>query len=246
MNDWGRDPTANQETGEAAPLGEEEVRAWLLARPDFFGRHPDLLPQALPSGGKVVDLETGRLEYLRRQNQAIQQQLDEIVERVRGNEAIYHAFHAIQVEMALSETWEELTLKTTTTLEMAFELPRVTIALSSGEEGVWPAGREWPESLRGRFFIIPRRELWGVFGDPPKPVVRVGREGINRALFFGEATYRVRSELLLPLIFRGEMLGSLNLGGELPSRFMPGHSNDLVENLAECLALFLRKRLPEG
>lgn len=231
-------------------MTEAEVVDWLAGHPEFFLRHPEMLAANLldaeaPQVNNIISLPEAELTQLRRKNQELREQLAGMLERIRRNEEIYQAFHRVQVAMIRAGDAEELIRVATGELEQAFAIRQVTVVLS--DRFAWPAPGEgaWrvcgvPEGIRNRCWCLDHVILTEELGTTGRCVVRVGLEGTRRESFFGEASPDIRSEALVPLFQDGALIGSLNLGGRIPSRFLPGNATDLVENLAEVLAVCLR------
>nr|CAX83934.1 conserved uncharacterized protein [uncultured bacterium] len=229
-------------------LDPEHVYHWLREHPTFFQDHPDLLPSAITASGRVFSIEAGKLDQLRRQNEQTREQLEEMMQRIRHNEEIYHAFHRVQMALLNAGELAELVRAATAGLEETFAISRVTIALCDGPEGLGLTRERRPFVLEDRLFLLDAASIAQALGSPPQPVIRVGQEGANRHLFFGSRGGEIRSEALIPLVMRsGEevrLLGSLNLGGTVPNRFLPHYSTDLVQDLADVITLCLRKMIP--
>ncbi|MBF0295837.1 MAG: DUF484 family protein [Magnetococcales bacterium] len=232
-------------------LTPEQVRHWLAANPRFFDLYPELLPAAISASGKVLSLEAGQLNALRRRNDQLSQDLDAMLERIRRNEGIYTAFHDIQVQlMTASAPWEML-MAATWKPERLFDIHRATVTISSRATELLALFATPPnqEEARERLFPIEHKLLVETFRDSPRPVIRVGLEGKNRDLFFGTIAHEIRSEALVPLYSRPDagansLIGSLNLGGQTPNRFLPSDSTDLLRDLADILGLCLARLSP--
>ncbi|MBF0142898.1 MAG: DUF484 family protein [Magnetococcales bacterium] len=238
---------------------EADVLTWLQANPDFLRRHLKELSPLLPPGGKVLSLEVGQLERFRAENEELRNQLDGMLHRIRRNESIYQAFHLIQGSFLRAMDMESLLLTAFHNLERVFDICRVALTLSEHAVtslGLFPENTP-PPGLADRLFVLPDERLRAVMGTEGRSIIRVGREGAaERHLFFGEAGGLIRSEALIPLLEPlasshetgntttvGRLLGSLNLGGATPSRFLPSDATDLVQNLADMLCLNLIHRV---
>ncbi|MBF0460535.1 MAG: DUF484 family protein [Magnetococcales bacterium] len=236
------------------PLEEAHVLAWLQQHPDFFAKHPERLSAATPDPGKVLSLEAGQLQHLRRQNDQLREKLDAILDRLVRNEEIYRAFHAIQTRMIMATApWSIIALATQEP-EHLFHIQRVTVSLSTQEPALVGLFRNPPpESLEERLFILEHPLLVQTLGEGCAPIIRVGREGKHRPLYFGQQAHTVRSEVLVPLYApedeanpRRRLIGSLNLGGETPNRFLPSDATDLLQDLANVFSLCLVRMVHIG
>ncbi|MBF0308468.1 MAG: DUF484 family protein [Magnetococcales bacterium] len=232
-------------------IQEADVRVWLEANPDFLSRHPDLLAARGEASAKVHQLGDARLASMEKELSGCRKHLDHLLEQIRRNEEIYNNFHHLEMRMITAPDLGELVNTVCHDMERIFAIHRVTLALSNGMDSPGALlGSQVPEALAQRLFLLDQETVKQAFGESPKVLIRVGQEGANRERFFGAVAGDIRSEALVPLfagppVFSGplRMIGSLNLGGSVPSRFLPGYSTDLLENLAEILALCLHNVL---
>ncbi|MBF0153381.1 MAG: DUF484 family protein [Magnetococcales bacterium] len=234
---------------ELSAITEEQVYQWLRAHPEFFRDHSDLLPSAITASGRVLSLENGKLDHLQRQNDLIREQLDGMLERIRRNEEIYHTFHTVQMGVIGARDLVTLVKAATAALERAFDISRVTLAFSDRQDGFGVAWESRPEELDDRVFIVSQAILDPLMGTADAAVIRIGNEGSShRQHFFGTHAPAIRSEALVPLCLQidgsRQLMGSLNMGGTVPSRFIPSYSTDLVQDLSDVIALCLQKIVP--
>lgn len=233
---------------ETSTLTEKQILAWLRANPDFFANYPELLPAAIRASGKIFSLEAGQLNTLRRQNDQLREKLDIILERIRRNENIYRDFHAIQIRMIMTtEPWPIIAVATQE-VETLFDIQRVTVSISADEKALVQLFQHHPppDTMQGRLFVLDHATLTKTLGQTGLPTIRIGREGTNRHLYFGHTTHIIRSEALVPLYAPDQadsqtrrLIGSLNLGGKMPSRFLPSDATDLLQDLAHIFSLCL-------
>ncbi|MEO5362754.1 MAG: DUF484 family protein [Magnetococcus sp. DMHC-8] len=231
------------------PPTEAQVLAWLQQHPDFLAGHPELLPgPALSLSGNVLSLEAGQLQHLRRQNDQLRDKLDAILNRLLRNEEIYRAFHALQTRLIMATApWSVIAIATQEP-ENLFNIQRVTVSLNAREQALVALFQPDPPPafLAERLFILEHEQLTQTLGEGRAPVIRVGREGQNKRLYFGQMAEAIRSEALVPLyapVDEGgqeqRLIGSLNLGGEAPNRFLPSDATDLLQDLANVFSLCL-------
>ncbi|MEO5378572.1 MAG: DUF484 family protein [Magnetococcus sp. DMHC-6] len=234
---------------------EEQVRNWLLVHPDFFSRHADLLPSAITASGRILSLEAGQLDRLRGQNEQLQLQLEQMLERIRRNEEIYHTFHSLQIRMITAPNPLELIRTISEEIENNFDIHRVTVTFSDRSDGFIKLFQNLgpQNNCDNRLFTIPHATLLETFGTDGNTVIRVGHENKNRTQFFGLEHPVIRSEALIPLLVNSQsggeqshLMGSLNLGGRTPSRFLPSDSTDLLYDLATVLATILAHYLKKN
>ncbi|MBF0382958.1 MAG: DUF484 family protein [Magnetococcales bacterium] len=228
-------------------LKEDIVYNWLKANPEFFNSHPDILPAAITASGKVLSLEAGQLKNLQKQNQQLSDRLEDILSRLHRNDEIHKTYHEVQIKLLTANTPKELITAATTVTENLLSIGRTTVAINSSEKDVVAlyqnSDDDFPED---RLFFIKSQELISTLKTPAKPVIRVGLEGNNRELFFGDHSDNIRSEALVPLFSHpnhqeGRLVGSLNIGDPSPSRFLPSDSTELLQDLADVLGLCLSR-----
>lgn len=233
-------------------LDEAQVLAWLQKHPAFFASHPELLPAAIQASGKILSLEAGQLNKLRRQNDQLREKLDGILARIRRNEEIYRAFHAIQMQLIAAAPWPMVAIATRES-EILFSIQRVTVSLSDRESALVRLFQQDPPptDLENRVFVLPHDTLLQTLGEGHAPIIRIGLEGRSRHLYFGPTAPTIRSEALVPLHNptgntdqTPRLIGSLNLGGAAPNRFLPSDSTDLLQDLADILGLCLARLAP--
>ncbi|MBF0587795.1 MAG: DUF484 family protein [Magnetococcales bacterium] len=232
-------------------LTEERVRAWLMAHDDFFSRHSDLLPEAIQASGRVLSLEAGQLNRLRDQSNQIQGQLDGMIHRIQHNESIYQAFHSVQMDFMRVRDYAGRLKAAAKGLEQTFEISRVTVALAEEAREMLPGplASGVPDALQDRLFLLCDRQFSELFGRDGRVVIRMGLERDRDGRFFGAHENMIRSEALVPLRLVDDdggirIVGSLNMGGASPSRFLPSFATDLVQNLADILTLNLQQAVP--
>ncbi|MBF0371280.1 MAG: DUF484 family protein [Magnetococcales bacterium] len=237
-------------------LTEEQIRNWLQEHPDFFSHNPEILPAAISASGKVLSLEAGQLNQLRKKNEQLQERIDGMLERIRRNEEIYQSFHTISVRLITAPDPLALMNAAVANLEEMFHIHRVSVTLSDRSDGfanLFGNPREQAD-LKERLFIRKHADLARVFGNSSKASIRIGMEVGDRDLFFGPTQEGIRSEALVPLLADSpeenipegctnepKLMGSLNLGGTTPTRFLPSDSTDLLSDLATVFSHCLKK-----
>ncbi|MBF0613151.1 MAG: DUF484 family protein [Magnetococcales bacterium] len=223
-------------------MTKDQVRRWLEKNPNFFVQHPEVLLQG-SERGQVIPMDLGELAYLRKERKYLQNQIQAMMDRARHNEEIHRAFHTTMIHMVAANDLDSLLQGIIRDLEVAFQLKRVTVSLVVARIGKRATALNHPSLT-----LVEEKTFKATFGSKNKPVIRIGQEGFNRQDFFGDHCEQIRSEILLPMGRSGltgftQPVGSLNLGAEKPTRFLPSHSTDLLQDLADILALCLQKIL---
>lgn len=222
-------------------MSDEEVAAWLRDNPAFFENHPELIPQHRPDN--ILPLDRGRLDQLSREKSSLKSHLQNLLAHARRNEEIYREFFTIQAKAIKAKNLAGVLKAVAEPLEANFGVDLVTVTLADNppDSKLRPPTKELPKKLRRRLSRVDYSVLAALFGPHPQVKIRIGQEGVNRALFFGENHTAIRSEALVPLLLDGRLTGSLNLGAANPARFLPSYSSDLLVDLAEVLTLCLKK-----
>ncbi|MGB0212115.1 DUF484 family protein, partial [Algiphilus sp.] len=76
-------------SGDKPPeLDENAVRAWLIAHPEFFDRHPDVLEEAdlQHESGHATSLIERQVEWLRAKNARLEARLSQLTDTAQDNE----------------------------------------------------------------------------------------------------------------------------------------------------------------
>ncbi|MEG3638835.1 DUF484 family protein [Magnetococcus sp. PR-3] len=244
------------------PLTEKQVRDYLLANPSFFNSNEDLLPAAINASGRVLSLEASQLNKLHQENSRIQEHMDQIMERIRQNDAIYHAFHTIQKTLLVEMGRDVASLinRFCDALEDTFKIYRVALTISDTAPAMLPLRHAMQSdpalagALSGRVNLLDHAQLQSILGNSSHSVIRVGREGGDRTPFFGLQAEQIKSDALIPIFTppldllteegpKPEPIASLNLGGETPNRFLPGYSTDLLQDMTDIFVLILERTL---
>jgi len=92
-------------------VAEEDVVALLMACPDFFDRHPQVLAQlTLPHdpGGGAVSLIERQVQILRDRNTRIERKLRELIKLARANDALVKKVHKLGLRMIRAKSHVEV------------------------------------------------------------------------------------------------------------------------------------------
>ncbi|MBF0621878.1 MAG: DUF484 family protein [Magnetococcales bacterium] len=229
-------------------ITSQHVHAWLNDHPEDL---QTLVNTHSSQKNTVISMADGELGLLRRQNYELQERLQEVISRLRRNEEIYQHFRKVRNRMILARNTASLILALAEGLQRDFKLEGVSISLDQHLKKL-PVIKKAHKNPRCKnlLFFIAGRELKRTLPKDGRPVVRIGLEGTNRALFFGELASGIRSEVLTPLASEAFLPslkdmgwptppGSLNLGGAMPTRFLPGYATDLLRDLADIFLLCL-------
>jgi diguanylate cyclase (GGDEF)-like protein len=174
-------------------------------------------------------LEEIRLWYERR--------IEEAEGVSRANEQAFRNVKAVRHKIIGARSLSEL-VETLVTELRRLRVHHVTLSLSEDQAG---PDRELLDGLapelEGSVLVLSRSALEEVFDRQGGIVSRIGeRELVDRLGLFGQD---IRSCAIIPLEYRGALIGSLNLGSRSTARFAADRSTDLLDDLAVTAALCL-------
>lgn len=81
----------SEHSAAGTALTEEAIGDYLLAHPDFFGRHPDVLGALTlphPHGGRAISLQERQLEVMRERHRTLERRLADVIRLGQENDAI--------------------------------------------------------------------------------------------------------------------------------------------------------------
>jgi uncharacterized protein len=218
-------PPDRPEPEELRPLADEEagsdaaVAAFLLANPDFFERHRDLVASLrIPhSTGPAISLVEHQVTILRGQLEDERRRLAHIISRARDYEALSARLHGLT--LGLIDATDQQRVEEVLDEAMCRDLNAQCVAL--------------------KLFRLPAP------GDPADPLLETFHEFLDRRhclcgpldaeksrLLFGDFGASVRSAALIP-IRAGERSGVLAIGSGDETRFGPGMATDILDRMGE-------------
>jgi diguanylate cyclase (GGDEF)-like protein len=178
---------------------------------------------------------------LRAENAALRCRLDELIAEARRNEEKLARCDRFERRLIGSRSLHETLHLILDDYRSDFDLDAVTLALviDSGElapmfdagDGIGPASRSLLRFDAGMALTA----LCRGGTDPVLGAYEAARHG----LLFAAAEGPIASVALLPLVARGQLIGSLNLGSRDAARFAPGRGTELLARLAALVAACL-------
>jgi len=117
---------------------EEAVSRFLQENPDYFSRNPRLLAQMEiphPDTGDAVSLIERQVLALRKDNQALERQLRQLVDNATENDALAGQLHQFTVELMLATSIGEIVSLVTDSLQSRFKLDKVVLKLLDSQAG---------------------------------------------------------------------------------------------------------------
>lgn len=229
--------TAKRAAKKTAPstTDGDQVAAYLLAHPEFFDEHPELLAELRvphPSGAAVSLIER-QVEHLRLELQQAQRKLVHLVSLAKDNDSVAARMHRLTLSLVLSRDFEQLQAALKTHLRDEFGADAVRFLLFSADPPTPLPSAEGAEAG-----LDPQvRDFLG-FLEAGRPLCGPLHAEQLQTLFPEEAE-RVRSAALIP-VEAGPVLGILAIGSEDQERFRPAMATDFLRQLGEIIGHKLR------
>lgn len=231
------------ESGAPARLDlvdETELAGYLLAHPDFFARHGEVLVGVRvpdPTAGRAISLHERQLSVMRERHRKLEFRLAELVRAGQENDSIADRLAAFTRDLLLIRAPVTLPAKIETTLADSFRIPHVAV-------------RTWDvaEAFGGESFVItPDGALRSQADAMQKPYCGLRNDAAPVA-WFDDQTADIRSVALLPLrrSAGSRSFGMILLGSSDPDRFQSGMGTSFLERLAEVASAALSRLLPDG
>jgi len=223
----------------AAPvLDEQQVVAFLKARPEFLVRHPELLEQleVAHAAGSAVSLIERQVDLLRGKNLKLEDRLSRLLENAADNEKRAASVHKLARTLIRAPSLAAVLAGLRSCMKDDFGIDEVFVGVNANVykrhdiEGFVPLE---PESALVRAFenFIRTRliECGPIEADKAK-------------LLFPKAEQPVLSAAIVPLE-KEKNLGLLALGARESERFQPRQGKLFLEMTADLVAAALRARL---
>lgn len=223
----------------AAPvLDEQQVVAFLKARPEFLVRHPELLEQleVAHAAGSAVSLIERQVDLLRGKNLKLEDRLIRLLENAADNEKRAASVHKLARTLIRAPSLAAVLAGLRSCMKDDFGIDEVFVGVNANVykrhdiEGFVPLE---PESALVRAFenFIRTR------------LIECGPIEADKArLLFPKAEQPVLSAAIVPLE-KEKNLGLLALGARESERFQPRQGKLFLEMTADLVAAALRARL---
>jgi len=223
----------------AAPvLDEQQVVAFLKARPEFLVRHPELLEQleVAHAAGSAVSLIERQVDLLRGKNLKLEDRLGRLLENAADNEKRAASVHKLARTLIRAPSLAAVLAGLRSCMKEDFGIDEVFVGVNANVykrhdiEGFVPLE---PESAIVRAFenFIRTR------------LIECGPIEADKArLLFPKAELPVLSAAIVPLE-KEKNLGLLALGAREAERFQPRQGKLFLEMTADLVAAALRARL---
>ena len=216
---------------------EQVVAKFLRQNPEFLEREPALLKdmQLSHSSGPAVSLIEKQVQYLRGENQSLQQRLNQLIQVASDNEKLMSRLHQLTLELMVMQNLPAFFDLLTEALMNEFKADIINITLFDIEV---EAGPKTPIHMARR--DDPEMEAFKT--QLEKGSSTCGRLNRNkRDYLFGSRAQWVQSTALVPI---GDQ-GMLTIGSSDPARFYPGMGTLFLDLLAEVVVSRLALEEPE-
>ena len=216
---------------------EDIVAKYLRQNPDFLEREPALLRylELSHASGPAVSLIEKQVQYLRRQNESLEQQLNQLIQVASDNEKLMSRLHQLTLELMSMGDLPSFFDHLSEALLSEFKADILNITLFDLKI---EAGPKTP------MFHIERDdpEMEQFQDHLEKGVSVCGRLNRNkRDYLFGSRAQWVQSTALVPM---GKD-GMLAIGSSDPARFYPGMGTIFLDLLAQVVSSRLALEVPE-
>jgi uncharacterized protein YigA (DUF484 family) len=213
------------------------VAKYLRQNPDFLEREPALLKhlELNHASGSAVSLIEKQVQYLREQNENLEQQLNRLMQVASDNEKLMNRLHQLTLELMTMSDLPSFFDRLSEALQSEFEADILNITLfdlkieAGPKTPLFHTRREDPEMQQFQDHI-------------EKGISVCGRLNRNkRDYLFGSRAQWVQSTAFIPL---GDA-GILSIGSSDPARFYPGMGTFFLDLLAEVVIARLALEEPE-
>ncbi len=177
---------------------------------------------------------------LRAENDALRNELEQVLANASENEKIWRHFAAVERLLFRMRELDKLAEDLMREVRVRFRTGLLVLFVSHPEiqERLFQGDMERSNSLGDNTWISPMEgdQVRSLFGPGLKPVLfSAGQKGFPSAL--SDAVEEVRSGVLIPLTIGEIIFGALMLGSNDPNRYQPGDGTDLLAQLGTNIAL---------
>jgi uncharacterized protein YigA (DUF484 family) len=216
-------------TSESLP--EENIVDYLQRNPDFFERHTGVLTRLrLPhtrGPGSTVSLIERQVRVLREKNEALEQQLQELIDISHSNSTLAENIHKLTCRLLRADTATAVITGLESSLTQEFRASHWLLLLTQPVTGAWAQLQHTHLRLAER--SAPELKMLDNFFESGTPRCGQIRDKLREYLFGAEAP--VQSAALVNL--GSKTSGLLAVGSAEPTYFHPGLSTDFLSRIGE-------------
>lgn len=218
---------------------EEAVSRFLQENPDYFSRNPRLLAQMEiphPDTGNAVSLIERQVLALRKDNQALETQLRQLVDNATENDALAGQLHQFTVELMLATTIAEIVSLVTDSLQSRFKLDLVVLKLLDSQVG---------DAVSSEYAIstddpVIKKIIKKVRSGQSECGIKLGADEAKALL--DDKPVPTGSLALIPVKLDTNPLGLLVLGSNDEYRFVTDMATTYLDRIGELIAVAVKNQ----
>jgi len=216
---------------------EDIVSRYLRRNPGFLEQEPSLLKhlELNHASGPAVSLIEKQVQYLRKQNETLEQKLNQLIQVASDNEKLMHRLHQLTLELMTMGDLPSFFDRLSEALLEEFKADILNITLfdikvkTSPKTPMFFIKRDDPEMEQFKDHLAKGTSICG----------RLNRN--KRDYLFGTRAQWVQSTVLVPM---GND-GLLAVGSSDPARFYPGMGTLFLDLLAQIVVSRLALEVPQ-
>ena len=226
-------------------MNDREVADYLLAHPDFFVEHAELLATIKlgnPHGKAAVSLQERQMEMLREKNKHLERRLSELLRYGHENDSIAAKFNRWTTRMIAERDPYALPRSITQNLRDVFDMPQAALRVWDVAEGYSQAdfARHTGEEVR-------------IFANSLDTPYCGANTGFEAAQWLDSSDGAAESVAIIALRApavasndapQGEAFGLLVMGSPDPRRFHDGMATDFLTQIGALASAALSRLLP--
>ncbi|WP_321907356.1 MULTISPECIES: DUF484 family protein [unclassified Paraburkholderia] len=226
-------------------MNDREVADYLLAHPDFFVEHAELLATIKlgnPHGKAAVSLQERQMEMLREKNKHLERRLSELLRYGHENDSIAAKFNRWTTRMIAERDPHALPRSITQNLRDVFDMPQAALRLWDVAEAYGQAdfARQTGEEVR-------------IFANSLETPYCGANTGFEAAQWLDSTDGTAESVAIIALRVpavasndapAGEAFGLLVMGSPDPRRFHDGMATDFLTQIGALASAALSRLLP--
>lgn len=226
-----RKPVGSTPVAVTARLSDARVAAYLRRHPRFFDKHPELLARLqIPHEAGTTSLIERQVQQLRRRNEELSEQLQEMLQIATDNDRLFSELRRILLDLIDSRTAAQLGTRLHNLLRESFDCQQVALLRFDA-----PASAPWRRVAREEFDT----KLPGL-ASSPRALAGKWRRAELRYLF-GEDGLALSSAAVIPLQVNDKPLGLLALGSITASHFRSSMDTLFISFLGDVCARTLTR-----
>ncbi|MCP3706876.1 DUF484 family protein [Paraburkholderia sp. CNPSo 3274] len=226
-------------------MNDREVADYLLAHPDFFVEHAELLATIKlgnPHGKAAVSLQERQMEMLREKNKHLERRLSELLRYGHENDSIAAKFNRWTTRMIAERDPYALPRSITQNLRDVFDMPQAALR-------VWDVA----EAYNQADFARHTGEEVRIFANSLDTPYCGANTGFEAAQWLDSSDGAAESVAIIALRApavasndapKGEAFGLLVMGSADPRRFHDGMATDFLTQIGALASAALSRLLP--